>query len=291
MEFNYFNDKIDCQTFVSNYCQMYNMCFAKNEYRVIQRIFDVLKLKGHYAVSSDFPDMSRDNFYQIVSRLCKKCNIIKKISDGKFTMYTIDGIDISKNVRQKGRRIDQSLIFNKIEQLYLLTKNQDSAMHDLRLYTHTSNLYSSLKKQRITPTKKNQFVIPIGVNPRFVTKAIISPTDRLDLYIGCSQFPIPATFSGFSELTEHIAESRYYLKEIAHSDFISPPAREWIFEYYHFNRDSEPIHDPQYKFSLGQHSDYCYMKKFTDGTIRARYEKKIVSDKTLEDTEFDILNG
>ena len=71
-----FNSKnnMDCQTFVSNYCQMYDVKITKNENKVIQRIFDVLKHYGHYAVSSDFTDMNRDNFYQIVSRLCKKCN-------------------------------------------------------------------------------------------------------------------------------------------------------------------------------------------------------------------------
>lgn len=283
------NDDVDCQTFVSNYCQMYNICFGKNEYRVIQRIFDVLKLRGHYAVNSDFPDMSRDNFYQIISRLCKKCNIVKKIPDGKFTMYTLDGIEVSKNVRQKGRGIDQSLIFNKIEQLYLLTKNQEPGLHNIHLNCKTSNLYSSLKKQEITPTKKNQFVIPIGVNPRFASKAIISPNGRLDLYVGCSQFPIPATFSGFDELKEHVAECRLYLRGIAHSDFISPPAREWIFVCYHFNRDSEPIHDPQYRFSLGQHSDYCYIKTFDDGTVRARYENKVVQKKSFENTELELM--
>ena len=283
------NKNQNCQTFVSNYCQTYNIRITKKENKVIQRIFDVLKYCGHYAVSSDFPDMNRDNFYQIVSRLCKKCNIVKRIQDGKTTMYSLDGFDFDKNVRQKGRDMDQSLIFNKLDQLYLLTKNQEPALHDIHLTTTTSNLYPSLKKQEITPTKKNQFVIPIPVNPRFSTKATISPNDRLDLYVGCSQFPIPATSDGFSELTEHIANCKYYLKEIANSDFISPPAREWVFVYYHFNRDSEPIHDPQYRFSLGQHSDYSYMKTFDDGTIRARDEKKVVTEKSLADTELEIM--
>ena len=81
-----------------------------------------------------------------------------------------------------------------------------------------------------------------------------------------------------------------YLKEIANSDFISPPAREWVFVYYHFNRDSEPIHDPQYRFSLGQHSDYSYMKTFDDGTIKIDASQLSTVDMVLVDGEDGMMH-
>lgn len=266
------------------------MRFTNQEKKIIETIYDVLQLTGYYASSHNFSYINRDNFFQIVSRICKKCNIIQKIQDGKVTMYSIKGVRFEKNVSQKGTGIDDSYIIKKLEQLYLLTKNQQPMMHDIHLTCMTLQLYDNLKKQSITPTKKNQYVIPISVNPRFSSKAVISSNNRLDLYVGCSQVPIPCTWDGFSELIEHIAETRYYLKEIGHCDFISPPARDWRFVYYHFNRDSEPINDPEYRFSLGDHSKYCYIKEFDNGQVKARDEEKRVSEKTIRDEQIEMLN-
>lgn len=109
----------------------------------------------------------------------------------------------------------------------------------------------------LTPHPNNkQFIIPILANSRFNSKAQIPPNGRMDLHIGCSQLPLPCTIEGFTELIEYIGEVKQFLSIQAKSTFISEPAHRWIFEYYHFNRDSEPIIDSSYKFSLGQHNQY-----------------------------------
>lgn len=207
-------------------------------------------------------------------------------------MYSLKGYKLSKDVSQKGRGLDDTFINKKLEELYSLTNRQQDMMHDMHLYCKTSQLYDNVAKTGLTPTKKNnQFVIPIPTDPRFSSKAIVSPNGRLDLYVGCSQNPLLCTHDGFSDLTEYIGTVKNYLESLSNSHFISSPARDWIFVYYHFNRDSEPIIDSQYRFSLGQHSKYFYVKEFDNGQVKYRNEEKRVPNRSLKEEQSDILKS
>ncbi len=97
------------------------------------------------------------------------------------------------------------------------------------------------------------------------------------------------SITGFSELTEHISEVKYYLSLLVKTAIIFEPAHNWIFEYYHFNRDSEPIIDRSYKFSLGQHNNYFYIKKFDNGQIKGRYEEKRTPKTTMLKEQENII--
>ncbi|MHA7647161.1 hypothetical protein [Nitrosopumilus sp. S4] len=281
----------DCQTFVRDYCQTYGISFTKQELKVIYGIYDVLDVTGTYASKLDFPYLSTNNFTKIISRINKKCDLILKPITGKYPMFSLKGYKLSKNVRVQGTGVHNSYINHKLQQLYNLATKQPPFMHDIKLSCTTINLYDKLLLQPdIKPNPNNlQFIIPVYANPRFTSNAQISRNGRLDLHIGCSQLPISCTIDGFSELTEYVGEVKQFLRTRANFDFNSPPVYEWIFNSYHFNRDTEPIIDPSYRFSLGQHLQYFYVKEFENGIIKGRYEEKRVPKTTVKEECHKIL--
>ena len=282
----------DCHTFVSDYCKRYGINFTPKELQFIEVAYDKHKLTGEYFSYSDFPYLTRNNFSQLIHRINNKTELITKQISGKYPMFSLNGVYLDQTVREKRTGVNNSFINQKIEQLYSFAMKQPPFIHDIKLSSMTSQLYAKLLETGLTPHPNNkQFIIPIHANPRFTSKAQISPNGRMDLHVGCSQQPIPCSIDGFSELFEYIGEVKYFLTLQIQSMFTCEPAYNWIFEYYHFNRDSEPIVDSSYKFSLGQHNDYCYIKKFDNGIVKARFEEKRTPKKSIKDEEYDVLKS
>ena len=282
----------DCHTFVSDYCKRYNISFTPKELQFIEVAYDKHQLTGEYFSSSDFPYLTRNNFSQIIHRINKKTQLILKQISGRSPMFSLDGVYLDQTVREKRTGVNDAFINQKIERLYDLTTKQPAFMHDIKISSKTSQLYEKLLQTGFTPHAQNkQFVIPIYANIRFNSKAQISPNGRIDLHIGCSQQPLSCSIEGFLELIEYVGETKHFLSTQAHSAFISEPAHNWIFEYYHFNRDSEPIVDSSYKFSIGQHNNYCYIKEFDNGTIKGRLEEKRIPKKSIKNEGNDILKS
>jgi len=249
--------------------------------------YDKHMLTGELFSEGDFPFLTNVNFRQKIYEL--KDIIVKEIP-GSPPLYRLKFIQLHKSITKKGTGVNSSFINQKLQQLYALAIKQPPQMHDIKLSSKTSQLYENLQLQPdIEPNKVNkQFLIPILANSRFDSKAQISPNGRMDVHIGCSQHPIDCSSEGFSELIEYIGEIKHFLRTRANSDFFSEPAHKWMFEYYHFNRDSEAIVNPEYKFSLGQHNNFLYIKKFDDGTIKVRYEKKKTPKKTISQEQQDL---
>ncbi|NIP62172.1 MAG: hypothetical protein GWN01_16020 [Nitrosopumilaceae archaeon] len=214
--------------------------------------------------------------------------IITEIS-GRPALYRLKHFQLDKSVTKKGTGLKRKL-HPEFEKLLRDCKNQPPAMHDIQLSFQTSGLYESLLKQPdLKTTKKNkQFNITIPVNPRFEAKTIISRSGRVDLYIGCSQKPILIHPDSFAELTFFCGQMIQYLTIRANSEFIYQPVKEWIFERYHLNRDSEPIINPIWRYSIGalEQYSYFYIKEFEDGSIRARAENKL-TPKTKHFQEYE----
>jgi len=253
----------------------------------IQIAYEKHMLTGLLFSKGDFPYLSEGNFRQKIHEL--KDIIVKEIQ-GSPPFYRLIFIQLHKSITKKGTGIYTSFTNQKLQQLYALAIKQPPQMHDIQLSSITSQLYENLLLQPdIEPNKVNkQFLIPILANPRFDSKAHISPSGRLDVYIGCSQHPIDVSTNGFSELIEYIGEIKNFLSIRAKNRFVSEPAHKWMFERYHFNRDSEPIINPEYKFSLGQHNNFLYIKKFGDGTTKIRYEIKKTPKRNILQEQEDL---
>ncbi len=249
--------------------------------------YDKHMLTGELFSKGDFPFLTNVNFRQKIHEL--KDIIVKEIP-GTLPLYRLTFIQLHESITKKGTGVNTSFCNQKLQQLYALTIKQPPQMHDIQLSSMTSLLYDNLLLQPdIEPNKINkQFLIPILANPRFDSKAHISPSGRLDVYIGCSQHPIDVSTNGFSELIEHIGEIKHFLSIRAKNRFVSEPAHKWMFERYHFNRDSEPIINPEYKFTLGQHSNFLYIKKFGDGTTKIRYEIKKTPKRNILQEQEDL---
>lgn len=288
--FNQLNS--DCHTFVTDLCQRCSIRFTHVESKLIEVAYDKHRLTGEYFSYSDFPYLNRNNFSQIIHRINKKHDLIQKQINGKYPMFSLNGVYLEQTVRDRRTGVNSSFINQKLEQLYNLAKKQPAQMHNIHLSSKTSQLYDKLLQIGLTPHPNNkQFLIPILANPRFDSKAHISSNGRMDLHIGCSQLPLFCSNEGFSELIEYIGEVKHFLSIQANSTFISEPAHRWIFEYYHFNRDSEPIIDSSYKFSLDQHSYYFYIKQFDNGEIKGRYEEKRKQKKNILEEQKNILES
>ncbi|MCV0411396.1 hypothetical protein [Nitrosarchaeum sp.] len=283
----------NCHTFVTDLCHTYNIQFTPRELKFIETAYDKHHLTGEYFSSHDFPHLTPNNFSQIVHRINKKYDLILKQVGGRSPMFSLKGFYLDQPVREKGTGVNTPFINQKIAQLYNLAKKQPPQMHDIKLSSRTSQLYSNLLLQPDLSihTKNKQFVIPILANPRFDSKAQISQNGRLDLHIGCSQNPLFCSIEGFTELAEYIGEVKHFLSIRAGSRFISEPSHKWIFQYYHFNRDTEPIIDSTYKFSIGQHNAYVYIKKFDNDTIKGRYEEKRNSKRTVLEEQEKVIES
>lgn len=281
----------DCHRFVTDICHRYSVVLTPRQLQFVEVGYDKIQLLGKPFCRNDFPYLTRNNFSQIIHRINKILPLIEKVIDGYPPFFTLNGLYLDKNVIKKPTGVNDSFINQKIETLLSLTKNQQPSLHDIRLSSKTSQLYEKLQEKGLSTTMGNkQFLIPILTdNSRFNTKAQINPNGRMDVMIGCSQLPVSVTLEGFSDLTEHIAEVKYYLKLITNAPFLSEPAYNWIFGYYHFNRDSEPITDPAYRFSLGQLSNYMYIKEFDNGVIKARVEEKRTQKTKLIDESKKLL--
>lgn len=275
-----------------NLCQSYSIIFTPKQLKFIQVAYDKHQLTGEYFLYSDFPYLTRNNFSQMIHRINKKTQLITKEISGKSPMFSLKGVYLDQSVREQHTGVNDSFINKKIEHLYALAMKQPPYMHDIKISSRSSQLYDKLLQTGLTPHPKNkQFIIPILANTRFNSKAQISPKGRIDLHIGCSQLPLSCSIEGFSELIEYIGEVKHFLTIQAQSTFNSEPAHRWIFEYYHFNRDSEPIIDSSYKFSLGQHTNYFYIKKFDNGEIKARCEEKRVPKTTILEEQGNVLES
>ena len=266
----------DCQSFVTNICHQYDVAFTPGQLKFIEIAFDKHQFSGECFSRHDFPHLDRNNFSQIVIRINKKIKLITKEIEGYPPLYSLKGVYLDQTVREKHTGVNDSFMNHRMEQLYMLATKQPPQMHDIKLSSKTSQLYQNLLLQPdISPHPKNkQFIIPILCNPRFDSKSQISPNGRMDLHIGCSQNPLFCSIEGFSELIEYIGEVKHFLSNRANSTFISEPAHAWIFEYYHFNRDSEPLVDKSCRFSIGNHTNYFYIKQFHNGEVKARFEEK-----------------
>jgi len=280
----------DCHRYVTDICHRCDIKFTPRQLKFIEVAHDKHQLTGEYFSRFDFPYLTRNNFSQMIVRINKKLPLIKKEISGKAPFYSLIGMYFDQNVTKEHTTVNTSFINQKIDSLYALAKKQPPFMHDIKLSSRTSQLYDNLLQTGLTPNPYNkQFIIPILANPRFDSKAQISSNGRMDLHIGCSQLPIPCTVDGFAELIEYLGEVKHFLSNRANSNFISEPAHAWIFEYYHFNRDSEPIIDSSYKFSLGQHNQYFYIKQFDNGEIKGRYEEKRTPKTTILQEQENIL--
>jgi len=282
----------DCHTFVTDFCKSYSITYPPSQLKFIQVAYDKHQLTGEYFLYSDFPYLTRNNFSQIIHRINKKAPLIAKEIDDNPPMFSLNGVHLDQSVREKHTGVNDTFINQKIEHLYALAMKQPPFMHDIKISSRTSQLYDKLLQTGLTPNQKNkQFIIPILANNRFNSKAQISPNGRIDLHIGCSQLPLSCSIEGFAELMEYVGEVKHFLTIQAQSTFISEPAHRWIFEYYHFNRDTEPIVDSSYKFSLGQHNNYFYIKQFDNGEIKGRYEEKRTPKKSINEEEYDVLKS
>lgn len=281
----------DCHQYVIDICHRYGVDFPPRQLKFIEVAYDKHKFAGEPFSRFDFPHLTRNNFSQMISRINKKLPLIEKMIDGYPPFYSLMGISFDKNVIENGTGVNTSFMNHRMEQLYMLATKQPPQMHDIKLSSKTSQLYENLLLQQdISPHPKNkQFIIPILSNPRFTSKAQISPTGRMDLHIGCSQNPLFCSIDGFSDLLEYIGEVKEFLKNRANSTFISQPGHDWIFEYYHFNRDSEPLIDPTCRFSVGDHFNYFYIKKLDNGKTVARVEGKPTPKTTVEQEIENIL--
>lgn len=282
----------DCHRYVIDICHRYDVKLTPRELKFIEVAHSKHQLTGEYFSRSDFPYLNRNNFSQMIVRINRKLPLIKKEIPGNPPFYSLIGMYFDQNVIKKHTMVNTSFINQKLEQLYALAIKQPPFMHDIKLSSKTSQLYDKLLQTGLTPHPNNkQFIIPILANSRFNSKAQISPSGRMDLHIGCSQLPLSCSIEGFSELIEYIGEVKHTLSILAKSTFISEPAHRWIFEYYHFNRDSEPIIDSSYKFSLGQHNQYFYIKQFDNGEIKGRYEEKRRPKTTILQEQENVLES
>ena len=266
----------DCHTYVTDICHRYGVELTPRELNFIEVAFDKIQFSGEPFTRLDFLHIKPNNFSQLICRINKKLPLIEKMFSSSISFYSLNGCHLDKGVIEKRRGVDNLFINHRMEQLYNLCTKQPAQMHDIKLSSKTSQLYNNLLLQSdILPNPINkQFVIPILANHRFSTKAQISPNGRMDVHIGCTQLPISVNIHGFCELIEYIGQIKEYLSNIANSNFISQPAYDWIFEYYHFNRDSEALIDPTYRFSVGDHFNYFYIKKLENGKTIARIETK-----------------
>lgn len=280
----------DCHSYVTDIYHRYDVEFTPKQLKFIEVAYSKHQLTGEYFTRSDFPYLTRNNFSQMISRINKKVPLIKKEIEGYPPFYSLIGVYFDQNVTKKRTVGNTSFINQKIEHLYAQAITQPPFMHDIKLSSKTSQLYDNLIQTGLTPHPNNkQFIIIILANPRFNSKAQISPSGRMDLHIGCSQLPLSCSIDGFAELIEYIGEVKHFLSLQANSTFICEPAHRWVFEYYHFNHDSEPIIDSSYKFSLGQHNQYFYIKKFDNGEIKGRYEEKRNPKTTILEEQENIL--
>jgi hypothetical protein len=281
----------DCHRYVTDICHRYGVELTPRQLKFIEIAWDKLKFTCEPFSRFDFLHIKPNNFSQIISRINKKLPLIEKVISDYPSFYSLNGLHLDKNVIEKRTRVNNLFINHRMEQLYNLSTKQPAQIHDIKLSSMTSQLYDNLLLQPdISPNHTNkQFVIPILTNSRFSSKAQISPNGRMDLHIGCSQLPIHCTTLGFSELIEYIGQVKEYLKNRANSDFIYQPAYDWVFEYYHFNRDSEPLIDPTYRFSVGDHFNYFYIKKLDNGKIVAREETKKTPKTKVNDEIENIL--
>jgi len=272
----------ECHTFVTDLCHTYSIIPTPCKLRFLKKGFYINAIKQQYFTFCDFYPMSKSNFRQMVRRL--RPAVVTEINSNP-AFYRLEGIIVNSNVTLRSRRVPQIRdVDPDFVALIESCKEQPVMMHDLRINTKTKDLYEPLVKKGHIPNEKNKAItVKSFLNRNLSTTINIYRKDTVQIMIGCTHFPLPYSTTGFNELIFHLGRVFEELAFNASHDFIYQPIGEWIIDYVHLNRDGVQIDAKKFNYTISQLANHSvfYIKKFSNGVIRPRYEEQIALHQNM----------
>jgi hypothetical protein len=256
---------------------------TKSQLTFLKDGYHINTIRQDLFCKTDFPSLTPVYYRQMTHQL-KHC--LEKVIDSRPCFFKLKGVTVNSITIKDTTVRNVSTDFEKIlERL----KHQPPYIHDIKTSTHTDGLYEGLIKHgHITHKQNSQIIIKeFQIISKFKTTATISRTGTLTLHIGCTHNPVPYSISGFDELIQYLGQVIFVLTARAGDSFCVAPIHNWLIVHYHFNKDGIIIDSPMHHYSihdLQEHSQ-IYLKKFPNGKVALRWERKITPDTTIEEEQ------
>lgn len=251
----------------------------KQQYSVkwLVNVVEKINRMGEDAQSSDFPQLTKENFRKLSERARKK-GLIEYSSKGKTPTFVKKGFEISKN--RKSVTFEGMGLGKKFEKLLRDARLEHPKMHDIRFYFTCESIYDVILSYNPTKVAKNTggIHLPEYTLGDYVSSTVIVNRKSIEVSIKCSRNPLIVNQSGALQLIRHLEKIRSFLIAFSHCDNNDiPDILSWTVKSFHFNKDS---HRP---ISMNMPFEYrvdevttgfirFYSKVFPDGKKGTRLE-------------------
>jgi hypothetical protein len=174
-----------------------------------------------------------------------------------------------------------------------------NSVHDIRLKFHVPNIYNAILSYAanneiydhdINPTSKD-ISLSVWDFENLDIKVIIHNTDTVNVFVGCSYYPIAVDIAGIIRLTNALAVVRERLLRLftecaRNSNSIEiPPHADWVVTMWHFGADASVEYTGErFSATWGIAQDAIirvYSKTMRDNRTRIRLERQEYPKTTL----------
>ncbi len=210
----------------------------------------------------DFPELSSENFRQHILRLKEFIVIVTK---SKPCFYRIKGTPERIGVPSVTDMPTGETMIRMLRN----AREQPSSIHDIRIQTHSDNLYEILKKNGEKPHPQNKGILlptfHYDVNVR--AKAHVD-SQTISIDIACTNRPLVYDVNGMVQLLVILGQIYRDLQAFSRFEAKFPPVTEWKITMFHLGKDGT-------RSFCGQ-SFEIRIDDLTIGTIR--YYNKVGAD-------------
>ena len=179
----------------------------------------------------DFPELSAEYFRQHILKLK---GFIKLVTKSKPCFYRIVGTPEMIGVPSVTDRPTGDVMLMMLRN----AREQPASIHDIRIQTHSDNLYEILKKNGEKPHPQNKGILlptfRYDVNVR--AKAHVYP-QTISIDIACTNRPLVYDVSGAVQLLVVLGQIYRDLQAFSKFEAKFPPVTEWKITMFHLGKD------------------------------------------------------